>query len=334
MRQRDEARGCRARLAGESLAANLAHHVACLAAAAEDAGADHVIVYREPQRFELGCGALEEALRLHLEWLARPAFSTETDEALTLPADPALAHPFVSGMKLERQSVFDVGVGSPTAPIDLASGPLRSFPRKRGPSPFECTWLLGPACAGTNGERLTRMNVFRRTTRAIVCWPRSWVGRGGSPVFPSLCVPRMRGMARRRGACPGLLQGGPICVRASPDRRALALLRGAPAPLGAPPRHSPQFAFYGGRTCAGPVVPRRGYPAAARVRGCEPRTQVPRPAPLRTTPRPKRPSVDGTSCTYSESHPGCQWAASDLFCPPDRLSFRGAACAHWLRTSW
>src|SRR5262245_23688807 len=52
----------------------------------------------------------------------------------------------------------------------------------------------------------------------------------------------------------------------------------------------------------GPVVPRRGYPAAARVRGCEPRTQVPRPAPLRTTPRPKRPSVDGTAITYSDFH--------------------------------
>src|SRR5262249_47931615 len=50
---------------------------------------------------------------------------------------------------------------------------------------------------------------------------------------------------------------------------------------------------------AGPVVPRRGYPAAARVRGCELRTQVPRPAPLRTTPRPKRPSVDGTTITNS-----------------------------------
>src|SRR5262245_46157602 len=53
---------------------------------------------------------------------------------------------------------------------------------------------------------------------------------------------------------------------------------------------------------AGPVVPRRGYPAAARVRGCEPRTQVPRPAPLRTTPRPKRPSVDGTDITICEIH--------------------------------
>src|SRR5262245_2468958 len=106
MRQRDEARGCRARLAGESLAANLAHHVGCLAAAAEDAGADHVIVDREPQRFELGCGALEEALRLHLERLARRAFETEIDEALTLPVEHALAHHFFSGMKLERQSVF------------------------------------------------------------------------------------------------------------------------------------------------------------------------------------------------------------------------------------
>src|SRR5262245_5714512 len=56
----------------------------------------------------------------------------------------------------------------------------------------------------------------------------------------------------------------------------------------------------------GAIVPRGGCPAAARGRGCEPHPQVPRPAPLRTTPRPKRPSVDGTACTYSESHPECQ----------------------------
>src|SRR5262245_22313073 len=82
-------------------------------------------------------------------------------------------------------------------------------------------------------------------------------------------------MARRRGACPGLLQGGPIYVRASPDRRTLALLRGAPAPLGAPPRHSPQLAFYGGRTGAGasstPVAATRrppGYVVASHARRC------------------------------------------------------------------
>src|SRR5499433_3236590 len=141
--------------------------------------------------------------------------------------------------------------------------------------------------------------------------PLFFAGRGGSPVIPfSLASPKITGMARRRGACSGLLQGGPIRVRASPERRALALLRRAPAPLGAPPRHPPPFAFYGGRTGAGPVVPRRGYPAAARVHGCEPCTQVPRPVPLRTTPRPKRPSVDGTACTYSESHQKCQWVVA------------------------
>src|SRR5262245_42989650 len=57
-------------------------------------------------------------------------------------------------------------------------------------------------------------------------------------LYPS---PDMRGMAHRRGACPGLLQGGPIRVRASPDRRTLALMTRAPAPLGAPPRHRFRF---------------------------------------------------------------------------------------------
>ena len=67
-------------------------------------------------------------------------------------------------------------------------------------------------------------------------------------------------------------------------------------------------AFIGGRTGRRHCAP-GGYPRTAPVRGCEPRPRVPRPAPLRTTPRPKRPSVDGTACTNSESHPRCQGAA-------------------------
>src|SRR5262249_34313356 len=118
----------------------------------------------------------------------------------------------------------------------------------------------------------------------------------------SFPFPPNEGDGAPKGAWPGFRQTGPIVSRASPERRALALMTRAPAPLGAPPRHPPQFAFYGGRTRERPVVPRRGCPAAARVRGCEPRTQVPRPAPLRTTPRPKRPSVDGTEITNSDFH--------------------------------
>src|SRR5262245_2884343 len=137
----------------------------------------------------------------------------------------------------------------------------------------------------------------------IGCRPQPWVGRRGLPVFAFLFrPPQSEGDGAPKRRMPWITPGRPDCVRASPDRRTLALMTRAPAPLGAPPRHSPQLAFYGGRTCAGPVVPRRGYPAAARVRGCEPRTQVPRPAPPRTTPRPKRPSVDGTVITNSEVH--------------------------------
>src|SRR5262245_14155667 len=163
---------------------------------------------------------------------------------------------------------------------------------------------------------------FDQTAKAnAMLAPGLQVGRWGLPVFPSLCFPRNEGDGAPKGACPGFRQSGPMVSRASPDRRTLALMTRAPAPLGAPPRHSPRFAFYGGRTCAGPVVPRRGCPAAARVRGCEPRTQVPRPAPLRTTPRPKRPSVDGTACTYSESHPKCQHLMCFLFGAQAAFSF-------------
>src|SRR5262245_22399526 len=90
--------------------------------------------------------------------------------------------------------------------------------------------------------------LVRRNTTAIVVRPRTWLGAGVCPYFHPFSAPEMRGMARRRGACPGLLQGGPICVRASPDRRTLTLMTRAPAPLGAPPRHRLAFAFHGSRT--------------------------------------------------------------------------------------
>jgi hypothetical protein len=131
---------------------------------------------------------------------------------------------------------------------------------------------------------------------AIICGPRTWIGRWGLPVIPfSLASPEMRGMARRRGACPGLLQGGPIVTRASPDRRTLALMTRAPAPLGAPPRHRLAFAFHGSRTRRR-LSTDGGLPESRPGMWLHrPHPQVPRPAPLRTTPRPKRPSVDGTA---------------------------------------
>src|SRR5262245_56904921 len=85
-------------------------------------------------------------------------------------------------------------------------------------------------------------------------------GAGVCPYFLPFASPEMRGMARRRGACPGLLRGGPIVSRASPDRRALALMTRAPAPLGAPPRHRSAFAF----TAAGPAGGRITPMEAAR----------------------------------------------------------------------
>src|SRR5262245_24998236 len=96
----------------------------------------------------------------------------------------------------------------------------------------------------------------------------------GSARIPLSFLPPYEGDGAPKGACPGLLQGGPICVRASPDRRTLALMTRAPAPLGAPPRHRSAFAF----TAAGPagaVLPpveaaRRppGYAVASHARRC------------------------------------------------------------------
>src|SRR5262245_14539224 len=117
MRRRDEARRRRARLAGEGLAADLAHHVARLAGAAEDAGAGHVFFDGKAARLELRCGAVEQALRLRLERLARRAFETEIDEALTLPIEHALAH---FGFLRRR--------------LKFARLAFLSSPRKRGPS--------------------------------------------------------------------------------------------------------------------------------------------------------------------------------------------------------
>src|SRR5262245_29640742 len=59
-----------------------------------------------------------------------------------------------------------------------------------------------------------------------------------------------------------------------------------------------------------------------------PRTQVPRPAPPRTTPRPKRPSVDGTALTYSEYHPKCQQVAAISVRQNATATLRNAASRH------
>jgi hypothetical protein len=103
--------------------------------------------------------------------------------------------------------------------------------------------------------------------------PRSFPGAGVRPLLLSLSLPlKARGAARREGACPGLLTGRSGLLRTGPDRRALALMTRAPAPLGAPPRHRSAFAFYGGRTGRGPYYPGRVLP------GGRPRAWV------RTTP--------------------------------------------------
>src|SRR5262245_35094151 len=92
------------------------------------------------------------------------------------------------------------------------------------------------------GSRLSlRSAETTAESTAIDHWPLFLPGAGVRPYFPSLSAPRMRGMARRRGACPGLLQSGPMFSRASPDRRALTLMTRASAPLGAPPRHRFRF---------------------------------------------------------------------------------------------
>jgi hypothetical protein len=137
-------------------------------------------------------------------------------------------------------------------------------------------------------------------------WPRSWVGRWGLPVCRFSFRPPNKGGWRAERRMPWISPGRPdgqSGESGSPDPGA------HDASARASRRTTAAFSAIGvlrRPDLAGPVVPRRGDPAAARVRGCEPRTRVPRPAPLRTTPRPKRPSVDGTAVTSSESHPECQ----------------------------
>src|SRR5262245_13255777 len=110
MRRRDEARGGGARLAGERLGARVAHRVARLAHAADHARAHDVLVERQAERLQLGCGAREQRLRLLLERLARLAFEPEIDEALALPVEYPLAHALLSliGMTFVSGSVVIV----------------------------------------------------------------------------------------------------------------------------------------------------------------------------------------------------------------------------------
>ena len=103
------------------------------------------------------------------------------------------------------------------------------------------------------------------------------------------CAPQRGGQSADRRWMRNAAPGGPPCGRADPwiarDHRPMTL---AGAPLGAPPRHFsvPGRAFRRGIRASsvsqllagGRSTPRRS-PGDARVRGDEPRPQVPHPAP-------------------------------------------------------
>jgi hypothetical protein len=78
--------------------------------------------------------------------------------------------------------------------------------------------------------------------------PSLGAGAGVCPYSLSLFVPRMRGMARLKAHGLDFARPARFFCRASPERRALALMTRAPAPCGAPPRHRLAFAFHGSRT--------------------------------------------------------------------------------------
>ena len=137
---------------------------------------------------------------------------------------------------------------------------------KTDPSPNVFPLVIGRDSQSVSSPHLARRKVDMRHR------PRfTWSSAGSARLFslPPLC--KSRGMARRGGACPGFLTGRPglggpgspgpgahdASARAS--RRAIAALS-AVGP-------------------AGVLVRRGGYPRTARVRGCEPRPRVPRPAP-------------------------------------------------------
>src|SRR5262245_39930532 len=90
---------------------------------------------------------------------------------------------------------------------------------------------------------------------------------------------------------PWILQSGPMFSRASPERRALALMTRAPAPLGAPPRHRFRFRVVRRPDPHGAIVPRGGCPAAARVRGCVATHAGAAPVPALTNASRERPSA-------------------------------------------
>ena len=102
-----------------------------------------------------------------------------------------------------------------------------------------------------------------------------------------------RGMARRGGACPGLLTGRSGLLRTGPDRRALTHPReGCARASRRATAASSAFAFYGGRTGPGPVLPRAGFPrrppgyvSASRARGCR---VPPRPCDASRSSAPRR----------------------------------------------
>jgi hypothetical protein len=79
-------------------------------------------------------------------------------------------------------------------------------------------------------------------------------GAGVCPSSPSFPSPSSEGDGAPKRRLPDC-SGCPDSLRTGPDRRALALMTRAPAPLGAPPRHRSAFAFHGGRTCRGLSTP-------------------------------------------------------------------------------
>ena len=137
----------------------------------------------------------------------------------------------------------------------------------------------------------------------------------------------MRGMARRRGAWPGFRQTGPI-ARASPERRALALMTRAPAPLGAPPRHRFRFRVVRRPDPHGALVPHGGCPAAARGCGCIGHTRRCRVPPhfVRRLGRSAPQSTGLSSQIVNVTHKSM--ALVQIFRrTASSLAFAGAGCA-------
>jgi hypothetical protein len=150
-----------------------------------------------------------------------------------------------------------------------------------------CCGLWVPACAGTTAERRVHVTVTpraafhlftRQTARSLDRLPIHRVKLGSSPVlclgagvrptFLSSLPPQSRGMARRKGAVPGLLQA------MSGSGRTM-VHSGAPAPLGAPTQHLLNAAVRQGHFCALTSSERRLQ--GKGLRACRPAGAAPVP---------------------------------------------------------